>query len=172
MEQDERPMPQEFSRAAYNAANSIWALMRAACEYPRDWSPGVDWTVAIPVAVGTGVPVADDAPRATAVRILFAGDDATGLGVIEPGDRLVAVGGTNGHMLWPPATVVFEVLSGSLTGSRVQFVLDPDPRPAGEAASTAGAALLRTDEPVFADVNRLSDLRAAITSVLSPGSGA
>lgn len=172
MEQDERPIAQEFSRAAFNAANSLRALIRPTCEYPRDWSPELDWTVVMSVVVGTGVPVADDAPEATAVRILFAGDDAGGLGVIEPGDRLAAVGGTNGHMRWPPATVVFEVLSGSLTGSRVQFVLDPDPRPAGEAAATAGAALLRTDEPAFADANRLSDLRTAITGVLSPGSGA
>jgi hypothetical protein len=63
-------------------------------------------------------------------------------------------------------------LSGSLAGTRVQFVLDPDPRPAGESAATAGEVLLRVDEPVLADAVRLADLRATISSAISPRSGA
>jgi hypothetical protein len=172
MEQHERPIPHEFSRAAYDDARSVAAVMDTVCLHPRRWPPGFDWTVAVPVVVGTGIPVADDAPRATAVGILFAGDDAAGLHVIEPGDRLRGVGGTNGHMIWPPATAVFEVLSGSLAGTRVQFVLDPDPRPAGESAATAGEVLLRVDEPVLADAIRLADLHATISSAISPRSGA
>ena len=145
------PLPEEFSRVAYDAAKIVTALMEPVCVHARRWSPGFDLTVAVPVVVGKGVAVADGAPQATAVGITFSGDDATGLRLLDPGDRLKSVGGTNGHLGWPPATEVFEVLSGSLAGSVVQFVLDPDPRPAGESAVTASAVLLRCDEPVLAD---------------------
>ena len=165
MDQHERPIPQEFSRAAYNAAKRVAALMETACFHPRRWSPAFDWTVAVPVVVSTGIPVADDAPEATAVRILVAGDDASGLHVIDPGDRLQGVGGTNGHMNWPPATVVVEVLSGSLAGTRVQFILDPNPRPAGESAVTAGEVLLRIEEPVLTDAVRLAELHETISEI-------
>jgi len=161
------PIPDEFSRAADDAVGRVAAVMAPARKHPGDGWPGFDWTVAVPVVVGSGIPIAHDAPEATARRILFAHEDATGLDVIRPGDRLAGVGGTRGHMVWPPETAVFEVLSGSLAGTRVQFVLDPDPRPAGEAAVTAARVLLRTDEPVLADPVRLEKLHAAISRSLA-----
>jgi hypothetical protein len=165
MRGSETPIQPEWTRAAFDAANEVRDLVasiRVHGSVDVDLaSNDLAWTVAVPVVVGSGVPVADDAPEAMAVGLAL---DAVAhsVRIIEPGDRMRIVGGTNGHMGWPPATRVFEVQSGALVGERVQFILEPDPRPAGEAAATAAVALLRADEPVLADPVRLAALHRVV----------
>jgi hypothetical protein len=165
MSGSETPIQPEWTRSAFDAANEVRGLVdpiRVRGDVDVDLaSNDLEWTVAVPVVVGSGVPVADDAPVATAVGLAL-DSEAQGIRVIEPGDRMRIVGGTNGHMQWPPATRVFEVQSGALAGERVQFILEPDPRPAGDAAATAAVALLRADEPVLADPVRLATLHGTV----------
>ncbi len=169
MSASERPIPPEWTRAAFDAANAVRDLVasvRVHVNVDVDLaSHDLSWTVAVPVVVGSGIPVADDAPEATAVRVALDAE-THGIRVIKPGDRMRIVGGTNGHMLWPPATRVFEVQAGALAGERVQFVLEPDPRPAGDAAVTAAVTLLRADEPVLGDPLRLAALHRAVALCL------
>lgn len=173
MSGSETPIQPEWTRAAFDTANEVRDLVdpiRVRGDVDVDLaSSDLAWSVAVPVVVGSGVRVADDAPEATAVGLALDAD-AQSVQVIEPGDRMRIVGGTNGHMLWPPATRVFEVQSGALAGERVQFILEPDPRPAGEAAATAAVVLLRADEPVLADPVRLAALhRAVAVRLAAPG---
>ena len=79
---------------------------------------------------------------------------------------MVVVGGTPGHMLWPPETIVFDVLSGRLAGQRIEFVLNPDPRPAGQLAAACGAVIVGADERLLSDAARLASLREAAAIVL------
>lgn len=127
---------------------------------------GGEWTVAVPVVLGDGVAVADDAPTTTAVRLLGMDESGAGLALLAVGDRLRLVGGTHGHMVWPPATLIVEVLSGPQIGSRVQFIDDPDPRPAGDLAVMASRVLVGIDEPVLSDPARLAKLRTQVTDAL------
>ena len=162
MDTSERLTPSEWTRRAVDEANKVRCLVIPIREH-RDveadlGSPEIEWSVAVPVCVGPGIPVADGAPAdATAVGLALAVDE--GEGIIAPGDRMRVVGGTSGHTPWPPATRVFEVETGAMAGGRVQFVLDRDPRPAGPRAVTAALVLLRADEPVLGDPARLAALK-------------
>jgi hypothetical protein len=128
-----------------------------------------EWSVAIPVLVSTGVAVSEAATGTSAVSPVAADYKQDALDVLEPGARMVVVGGTPGHMFWPPETVVFDVLSGRLAGKRIEFILDPDPRPAGALAAACGAVIVRADERLLADPERLAWLREAAASVLWAG---
>ena len=165
MRGDTEPIQPEWTQAAIDAANAVRDLFGAVCatrDKHVDLAPDVHrWSVAVPVLVGSGLPVADDAPEITAVGLALdpgAPDDR----VIRPGDSMRIVGGTNGHMLWPPSTRVLEVETGRLAGERVQFILEPDPRPAGEGAVLAALSLLRADEPVLGEPLRLERLRREV----------
>lgn len=170
----EAPIPEEWSRDAYDAANAVSKLVSPVRER-RDIhvdlaSHDLMWSIAAPVIVGMRVAVANDAPQETAVG-LDLDADPHGVRVIMPGDQMRIVGGTNGHVLWPPASRVFEVASGILAGERVQFILEPDPRPAGENSVIASAVLLRADESVLREPARLAALHRALAVCLAtPGS--
>lgn len=165
----------ERTEAALHAANTVRELFGAVRIHRNvDADLASDahrWTVAVPVRVEPGLPVADDAPPLSAVGLELGPvhDDAR---VIRPGDAMRIVGGTNGHMMWPPASRVMDVETGDLAGARVQFILEPDPRPAGEGAVLAALALLRADEPVLNQPVRMQRLRRVVALRLGELPGA
>jgi hypothetical protein len=163
----------ELTQAAFDLANAVRDLIgsvRVIGGIDADLaSSSHQWSVVVPVLVGPGLPVADDAPDQSAIG-LAPNQAHEGGRVIRPGDTMRIVGGTNGHMLWPPSTRIMEIETGQLAGERVQFILEPDPRPAGEAAVLAALALVRADEPALNDPVRLELLRRDVMVRLASGS--
>ncbi len=171
MTHDLAGLPGEFDPMGYRLMTGLRDLVMPLVDGGSFADPGVEWSVAIPILVSTGVAVSDAAIGTTAISPAAADYNPDTRDVLAPGARMVVVGRTRGHMVWPPETVVFDVLSGRLAGQRIEFILDPDPRPAGVLAAACGAVIVRADERLLCDPERLASLREAAATMLDGAAG-
>ena len=157
-------LPEELDPNVHALAGAILERLRPLLYgaafldwYGRPGTPVGEWSVAMPVAVS----------RDAAIQPVCGGLPPSDGDVVLPGARLKVVGGTLGHIGWPAASVVFEVVGGLLAGRRVEFLIDPDPRPLGPLAAVCAALVVRADEPLLVDAETLAQFQADVARLIA-----